>query len=192
MSHCFLDNMVMSSPRLHHGQSCQQHHRRIAYSDECSFSYAARCIYPTPYSVSALPYMAFSPHIPQSLISSPVGHFSLMYPARLSINASYQTEQSALAFPRSRSLPNPKRCESRMRAFPSNISVAWSVAVATAALMQPAVFAARVSRVMRAATLQMHGVPRIPHQLTSSTMHDKRLPVTHARKFSKLGRRCID
>ena len=138
MSHCFLDNMVMSSSRLHHGQSCQQHHRRIAYSDECSFSYAARCIYPTPYSVSALPYMAFSPHIPQSLISSRVGHFSLMYPARLSINASYQTEQSALAFPRSRSLPNPKRCESRMRAFPSNISVAWSVAVATAALMQPA------------------------------------------------------
>jgi hypothetical protein len=101
MSHCFLDNMVMSSPRLHHGQSCQQHHRRIAYSDECSFSYAARCIYPTPYSVSALPYMAFSPHIPQSLISSRVGHFSLMYPARLSINASYQTEQSLLAFPRS-------------------------------------------------------------------------------------------
>ena len=101
MSHCFLDNMVMSSPRLHHGQSCQQHHRRIAYSDECSFSYAARCIYPTPYSVSALPYMAFSPHIPQSLISSRVSHFSLIYPARLSINASYQTEQSLLAFHRS-------------------------------------------------------------------------------------------
>ena len=48
------------------------------------------------------------------------------------------------SFPRSRSLPNPKRCETGCEPFLCRYQVAWSVAVATAVFMQPAVFATRV------------------------------------------------